>query len=316
MSSHRLPSPKKRSGTFRTGRITAPQSRAELDAMFPDDAACRRYLAGLRWPGAIACPWCGKAAEPTDLSTRALIRCGGCRMVSSPITSTLLDRSPIGLAAWFRGLWEIASRESGADPVRLSELLGVESSMVATWLLAVRDLFRAGWRDRLEGVVELARAPIEVQRGPGARPGVDRAVLAVAVEERGDAGRCRVERLERVDAASIAAFAARAVGPGSCLRTGSWEGYGPLRRQGYGHIPSPLGHDGELEQAQQVASLLRIWLWSNGHVTVERLPYYLDEFVFRFNARLRHSPIDRGALFVELLRLALQEPADRTVRSA
>ena len=28
-----------------------PMSRQEFEALFPDDAACARYLAGRRWPG-------------------------------------------------------------------------------------------------------------------------------------------------------------------------------------------------------------------------------------------------------------------------
>ena len=36
-----------------------PMSRQQFEALFPDDAACARYLVGRRWPDGFVCPVCG-----------------------------------------------------------------------------------------------------------------------------------------------------------------------------------------------------------------------------------------------------------------
>jgi len=57
--------------------------------------------------------------------------------------------------------------------------------------------------------------------------------------------------------------------------------------------------------AHRVISLLKRW-WLGTHqgaISPEHLPYYLDEFTFRFNRRTSRS---RGKLFYRLIEQALQ----------
>jgi hypothetical protein len=83
--------------------------------------------------------------------------------------------------------------------------------------------------------------------------------------------------------------------------------YGSLPDKGYKHKvkigrAQRQGHK-ELARVHRVASLLKRWLLGTHQGSVERqhLPYYLDEFTFRFNRRTsRH----RGLLFLRLLQQA------------
>jgi hypothetical protein len=43
---------------------------AEFDAMFPDEEACKGYLAARRWPEGVCCPRCGNLAV-YDLPSRS-----------------------------------------------------------------------------------------------------------------------------------------------------------------------------------------------------------------------------------------------------
>ena len=47
-----------------------PKSLPDFQRLFPDDAACGRYLEGCRWPGGFACPSCGVVAEPFRFAAR------------------------------------------------------------------------------------------------------------------------------------------------------------------------------------------------------------------------------------------------------
>jgi len=64
-----------------------------------------------------------------------------------------------------------------------------------------------------------------------------------------------------------------------------------------------------MPRVHRVAALLKRWILGThqGSVSDKHLPYYLDEFTFRFNRR--HSKA-RGMLFYRLLQQAVQaDPA-------
>lgn len=47
-----------------------PQSLPEFQRMFPDDAACAKYLEAIRWRDGFRCPKCGVTAEPYPIETQ------------------------------------------------------------------------------------------------------------------------------------------------------------------------------------------------------------------------------------------------------
>ena len=305
------PSAKKRSGEHLiqalVARLRGPTSREHLDSMFPDEAACRTYLAALRWPDGFECPHCG-SREGADASARGLLRCPHCAVVCSPTVHTLLETSPLPLRTWFQAIWGVVGREQGASPLAVGQLLP-RGDLVWGWLANLRAIYRQSWREQLCGVVEVARVPVDVALGPSRdRRHMGHTVVVVAVEVKGsDGGRVRIQRLGQVDAASMEGFVSRAVARGSTVRTSAWRGYGRLRALGYGHLRSlaPDGNDeAEMRHAQQIASVLRLWLWTSDALELERLDYYLEEFAFRLNVRFRWPKSHPGSLFNEILRLA------------
>ena len=97
------------------------------------------------------------------------------------------------------------------------------------------------------------------------------------------------------------------VSVGSTIRTDGWAGYNGLSNLGYVHLPMSnqnVKEDDMVEQAHLVASLLKRWLIGtlHGGISHKNLPYYLDEFTFRFNRRKSSS---RGKLFLRLIEQAL-----------
>jgi hypothetical protein len=310
---------RKRSGQFLASsflqRLDGPRSFEEFQELFPDDLSCRRYFEALRWPRGFRCPHCddhGTAGQ----SQRGLYRCDQCATVSSATTGTRLDRSRYTLRTWFRALWEVFASESATDPVALARVLaGTEVPLArvedSIWplLTALGELMAASSAEPLRGLVEVSKVPVAI--GPGAggeRTSARHVMVAVATELRDrEAGALRLSRLSVVDGVALTDFVRRVVARGSSVRTSPWRGYAGLRTHGYGHLVEP-GIDEDLEgctpHAQQLASLLRLWLYSSGGVQLERLDYYLSEFVFRYNEQTSAAPTDRGAMFRRVLRVA------------
>ena len=129
--------------------------------------------------------------------------------------------------------------------------------------------------------------------------------------ERNDAhrlGRVRLAVADRPGSLALVDWAAAVIEPGSTIKT---DGAPVLRRladRGFTHQAtaaySAADQSSVLPGVHLVASLLKRWLIGTLHYRVEQqhLPYYLDEYTFRFNRRTARS---RGLLFYRLLQQAV-----------
>jgi hypothetical protein len=111
---------------------------------------------------------------------------------------------------------------------------------------------------------------------------------------------------------SLHPFVEECVEPGSCIHTDGWQGYAGLETKGYQREITKLSNQKEnastlMPRVHSVASLLKRWLLGThqGGVAYYYLPYYLDEFTFRFNRRKSAS---RGKLFFRLMQQAVSTP--------
>ena len=136
----------------------------------------------------------------------------------------------------------------------------------------------------------------------------NKVLAAIAVEvSGGKAGRMRAQAIGDASALELHGFIGGAVEKGSTLVTDGWEAYNGIEAKGYFREVSSLrGNPGKaLPHVHTVVSLLKRWLLGTlqGACSAGHMPYYLDEYTFRFNRRTsRH----RGMLFYRLLQNAVQ----------
>jgi transposase-like protein len=165
-------------------------------------------------------------------------------------------------------------------------------------------------RDRLGGLVEVDESYVGGEKsGKHGREAEGKALVAVAVEDKGDQGVGRIRMAVVPDASgkSLIGFVRASVVEGSGVRTDGWSGYSGLSAAGYDHVveskDANVG-DRPNKLVHLAVSLLKRWLLGTHQAAVshEHLPYYLDEFVFRFN---RRTSTHRGLLFFRLLQNAV-----------
>lgn len=286
-----------------------PGTYQELQAWFPDNASCVAYLAELRWGQGFSCPKCGfEASWKTGTGQRM---CRVCGRKTSVTAGTIFHRSHTPLSTWFAAIWFLTSQKNGISAAGLQRVLGFGSYETAwAWMHKLRRAMVRPERDLLAGVVEVDETFVGgVSVG---RPGASSAksTVRVAVERVGPKrlGRVRLELGDAPGTLGLVDFATTTVAPGSTIRT---DGSRMLRRLGdlgYTH-EFTTGYNAEdpnevLPGVHLVASLMKRWLIGTLHygIAEEHLPYYLDEFTFRFNRR--HSR-HRGLLFYRLLEGAL-----------
>lgn len=286
-----------------------PKTLSELESRFSTEAACEEYLAGLRWPDGFVCPACaGREAWRTE---RLLWHCSACGRQVSVTAGTVFQGTRKPLVMWFRAMWWVTSQKNGASAKGLQQILGLGSDQTAwTWLHKLRRAMVRPGRDALNGLVEVDETFVggpEERHGRGAEK---KSLVIIAVEKRGRAlGRVRMGVIPDASAETLGGFVADGVAPGSTLRTDGWPGDGPLKERGFSHERvvqrnNPQAPHQLLPGVHLVASLLKRWLLGThqGAVSPEHLPYYLDEFTFRFNRRTSKA---RSMLFYRLLQQAV-----------
>jgi len=295
-----------------------PRTMAEFDRRFVNEQRCREYLVSLRWPSGFRCPRCNSV--DAWLTKRGLMHCRTCEHQTSVTAGTIFHRTRKPLRLWFQMMWWVTSQKNGASAVGLQRVLGLGSYKTAwAWLHKLRRAMVRPGRDRLTGEVEVDETFVGgVEEGGGRRHVGQKALVAVAAEVRGAAiGRIRLQRVRDSSADNLVGFVKQAVEPGSVVVSDGWPSYASLRGAGYVHRPrvrSGKHADTLLPHVHLVASLLKRWLLGTHQGRVERkhLPYYLDEFTFRFNRRTSRS---RGLLFYRLAQqaVALQPISFRTL---
>src|ERR1700694_5487567 len=279
-----------------------PRTVLEFRDWFADDAACRDYLARLRWPEGFRCPICG---EPDHwVTARGLHHCRGCGRQTSVTAGTLFADTHLPLRLWFEALWHVTSQKSGASALGLQRVLGLGSYETAwTWLHKLRRAMVRPDRDRLKGWVEGDETMVGgLEEGGAGRKTESKALVVIAAEADGPGiGRIRMRVIEDASAASLHPFVQDCVEPGSLLHTDGWQGYSGLDQKGYQREVTVLrGRRKEastlIPRVHRIAGLLKRWLLGThqGAVAHQHLSYYLDEFTFRFNRRRSKS---RGKLF-------------------
>lgn len=292
-----------------------PGTWPSFEAWFPDDAACREFLSGVRWPDGFVCPNC--EARGAWLTGRGLWMCQSCGRQTSVTAGTIFHRSRYPLRTWFAAMWFVCSQKNGVSALGLQRVLGFGSYETAwAWMHKLRRAMVRPDRELLGGddvAVEVDSTFIggRKQVGRGSRF-TNKNEVVIAVERVQPRGFGRV-RLAQVDSSrrseELFDFIQTNIAHGSVLVTDGETTYPAIaKRLQPRHEPVNLvatkraAHEA-LPAVHHVASLLKRWIAGTLHdrVSTSHLAYYLDEYTFRFNRRTSRS---RGLLWYRLIQQA------------
>ena len=281
----------------------------DFQDMFPDDEACLAYMSLLRWHAGFACPSCGhdKAWE----MSKGVHRCQKCLFETSVTRGTIFHDTKKPLRMWFMAMWYVVNQKNGVSALGLQQVLGLGSYRTAwNWLHKLRRAMVRPGRDKLSGVVEVDEIFIGGKKsGKPGRSADGKTIVLIAAEDTGHGvGRIRLSVIPDASSTSLEAALEQMVEPGTTIKTDGWRGYYGLQDKGYTHIkadPERPSEEDSTPLAHRISSLLKRWILGThqGAVNADHLPYYLDEFTFRFNRRTSKS---RGKLFCRLVQQALE----------
>ena len=112
---------------------------AELEAMFPDEDACKAYLVSRRWPKGVRCPRCGSdKVYQLSRSYHWQCRCsaqGGYRF--SVLVGTVFENTNYPLQTWFKVIYLMLSSKKGISALQIYRMMGMGSYRTA-WSMCHR----------------------------------------------------------------------------------------------------------------------------------------------------------------------------------
>jgi ISXO2-like transposase domain/Transposase zinc-ribbon domain len=299
------------------GGLDYPRTYQEFRSWFPDDVSCREFLGRLRWPDGFSCPRCGCGGGWR--TGRGLWMCAECGLKTSVTAGTIFHRSHTPLSTWFAAVWFVTSQKNGVSAQGLQDALGFGSYETAwAWLHKLRRAMVRPDRELLGndpgGTVELDQSFLGGRTSRKLSVSSDKVPITIAVERthRGRLGRARLEVADKPGGLDIIDFAAEVIAPGATIHTDGARMFTRLVDLGYTHHATPstkASHqvddpDAVMPGPHLVSSLLKRWTAGTLHhrLSYQHLPYYLDEFTFRFNRRNSRA---RGMLFYRLLQQAV-----------
>jgi transposase-like protein len=284
----------------------SPRTLLEAVTFFADPDRALRHFVSVRWPNGVACPrhGCGSASIQF-IATRRLWRCKECKRQFTAKVGTIFEDSPITFSKWLPAVWFLANTKNGTSSHELGRALGVTQKTAWFMLHRVRAAMVARSFERLSGEVEADETFVGgKQRGKGlfanalgmkklAHGPATGKTTVFGVIQRGKDGKpsqARAMVVPNHKATSLIPKVYEHVETGSTLYTDALRSYRQTDRD---YIHEFIDHSLRFVEGRVHTNTIENF-WScvkrtlhGTYIAVRpfHLDAYLDESVFRFNAR-------------------------------
>lgn len=280
---------------------------------FPDDATCLDRLWRERYAidGHHAfCPVCEKERKFHRIKSRPSYACDSCGKHLHPMKGTIFEKSTTSLQLWFYAMFLMASTRCGISAKQLERELGVTYKTAWRMFNKIRTELMNDEDDdtQLDGDVEVDETswggkPRRKMTPKESAHFRENKTTVLGMVEREGRVRLRVIPSRRGEPLSDAVRSH--VNPSAFLITDDWPAYKPLRAE-YDHIA--VNHSAGEYVVGDVHTNTIEGFFGNlktgmrgayKHVSDRWIQSYLDEYAWRYNARL--EPL---GMFEQLLRRA------------
>jgi IS1 family transposase len=277
---------------------------AQFERAFPNEDACKSYLAARRWPDGVFCPRCGNAERVHAVNTMPFKwQCYSCAPTGyrfSVIAGTIFENTNKPLREWFRVVHLMLASKKGMSALQIHRMMGFGSYETA-WSMCHK--IRAALIEpeaKLGGIVEVDETYVGGKNRnrhahkqiPDANGPMGKIAVIGAVKRKGNVV-ARV--INRTDRATMDRFVHEVVSTNvSLLNTDEHTGYRNLGRT-FPHQVIRKSSKNYVVGAVHTNTIEGFWslvkrgiMGSFHKVSRKYLPLYVAEFQFRYNNR--HNP--------------------------
>lgn len=289
-----------------------PTTLIEAVRYFDDEAACRDFLASIRWPEGVRCAFCDhdkvgrierkndRRGQPYPNGTRVVWRCRACKREFSVTKGTIFEDSPIALSKWLPAMWLLTAGKKSRSSHQLAKDLGVTQR--TAWFMAHRirlametDSYKAPLGGEVEADETLMgghdrNKDAHLRRGPRG-PQVGKTAVTGLLERHGEgASQVRAHMVPTRHKAQLQSSVRRNVATGATLYADALKSYQGLAVEYVHQVidPSEAYVEGRVHTngIENFRSLFKRVIYGTHHsVDPIHLDRHLAENVRKFNAR-------------------------------
>jgi transposase-like protein len=120
-----------------------PKNLLAATRYFADADACLDFVAEMRWPGGVTCPYCN-GNRISYLKTRRIWKCMAkeCHKQFSVKTGSVFEESPIPLDKWLVAVWLVVNCKNGISSYEIARDLNVTQKSAWFMLHRIREAMR------------------------------------------------------------------------------------------------------------------------------------------------------------------------------
>lgn len=276
-----------------------------LSKYFADEQAARELLEQLRWgDSGVKCAHCGSdkayklmpKAESKHPVRKGVYKCKECRKQFTVTVGTIFADSRIPLNKWLAAIYRMCTSKKGVSAHQLHRELGI--TYKSAWFMCHRIRYAMSQTpliEKIAAIVEVDETYVGGKPRKGDKKvhkrgrGTDKTPV-VAVVERG--GQVRAKKMKTLTAKNLREYIQEHATEEASVMTDGYLGYKGLQRHFSRHevVDHNAGEfargDANVNSAESWFSLLkRGIIGAFHHVSEQHLDRYVDEFVFRWDAR-------------------------------
>jgi transposase-like protein len=287
-----------------------PTTLVEAVKYFSNEQVCIDEVAAMRWPdGEVFCPNCGEVGNTLWLANQKRWKCRGCKKQFSVKVGTIFHDSPLGLDKWMVAMWMLANCRNGVSSCELARTIGITQKSAWHMLHRIRKVMTDTGSGKLGG-----NGPIECDetfvggkvknmhksrkvKGLNYSAGNGKTIV-MGMLERG--GKVRAGVIADRKLHNMQPVMDDNINPGSHIITDEHTNYpiiageNDLVHEIINHIEGYVRGHVHTNGIENFWSCLKRSLHGT-YISVEpfHLDRYVDEQVFRFNLRHKHTDASR-----------------------
>lgn len=279
-----------------------------LDFMkaFPDDSACRAYLADLKWEDGFECSKCGhtKGCRKKDHS----YFCYSCHHVETATAGTLFHKVKFGVQKAFYIAFEMATLSKGISSIQIGKRYGIRQATAWYFMQKVRKAMESSEKWPMSGLVHVDEFVIggkeEHKQGRSYNSNKTKAIVAVELNERNNIKRVYAQVIDDYSSKSFVPFFEQHISKNAQIITDKWRGYTPLKKDyDITQIKSDSGKN--FKKIHLIIHQIKTWLRTVPvHVSKHHMKAYFNEFSFRIN----RSQFQQSIFHKTIERMVKQKP--------
>jgi transposase len=268
----------------------------QLQADFPNDSACLKWLVEYLYPEGIVCVKCEDKTKHHKVSGRRSYACARCGNHFYPTAGTIFHKTRTPLTSWFHAIYIMSSNKSGTSARQIERELGITYKTAWRMMHQIRSMM-GNLDEELSDEVEVDESYIhpDVRKRSSAKRKYGRngrdigQILFGAVQRNGSV---KVWHVKSSGTRVLRPIILTSVKEGSVIHSDGYGSYKTLQHYGYDHRTTNHSAFEFYTPESYTQNIENFWSHLKRgikgvyrHVNPGYLQLYANEFAWRYNHR-------------------------------